>query len=89
MQQKIVRIQGESYQARFDELRNKISKKVDIAFQDNILLADFIQNNNIDVDIALSNITQETLGVIIHHLWIIDALQDVYCSNLSRWRCYR
>lgn len=78
--QKILEIQGESYQNHFDNLRDKICEKVDIDFQDNILLSDFIQQNNLDEDIAISNITQEKLGVLMHHLWVIDALCDVGLS---------
>jgi hypothetical protein len=77
---KILEIQGESYQNRFDNLRDKIYEKVDVTPQETILLTDFIQTQGIDEEVALSNITQRYVPIILLKLWKIDALQDVGLS---------
>ena len=81
--QKILEIQGESYQNHFDNLRDKIYEKVDVTPQETILLADFIQTHNLDESVALNNITPRYAKLLTLKLWKLDALEDIGISIYS------
>lgn len=68
---------GEAYQTSFDNLRDEISNKVELSDLDTILLADFIQFNNLNKGVALANLKKDNAKPLVNCLKKAESLRTV------------
>ena len=67
----------DAYQESFDELTHNIEEKIGVTFQDIILIADFIQEHQINKETALKNINNETAPRMVRLLWRLYYLEEL------------